>query len=96
MRRISYPRPKIKTPPKGGKYIKRIIKAEKSIKKLLKKDLVNTLNNVGFTGNIELFYHANDGWYLHCNECSQDWIGQNIGDCIRRLKLGEFNHFIKR
>ena len=65
------------------------------MKKPSKKHLINTLKDTGFTGDIELYYTANDGWYLHCDQCAQDWIGQNIGDCVRRLKLGEFNHFVE-
>jgi len=60
-----------------------------------KRKIINEMKNRGFTGNIELFYWANDGWYCQCDQLSHIHIGYNIKDVMRQLKNGEHDRYLK-
>ena len=65
------------------------------MKKPTKSDLIKKLKDIGITESetdLDLFYHANDGWYLHCDQCNHEWIGQNLKHCIDQIKGGFLNY----
>lgn len=46
--------------------------------------ILNKLLEMEFE-DIELYYWAKDGWYLHCKEAKHFWIGQNYKHVLRQL-----------
>ena len=59
-----------------------------------KRKIIKALKDKGFTDYIEpfkLFYWANDGWYLHCDQVLHICIGVNARDCINQINEGVHN-----
>ena len=64
-------------------------------KNLTRKDIKKELDDRGFSGEIELFFHKNDGWYCNCDQMNFEWLGQNAIHSIERIKNGEFNWLLE-
>ncbi len=59
-----------------------------------RKKVIEALRERGFTGEIEIYVYRKDGWYLHCDQCSHKYIGQNYWDCLERTRDGTNDQFL--
>lgn len=53
-----------------------------------RKKICKALRDRGFTGNIELFFWHNDGWYCNCDQLMHDWLGQHSNHAVQQIKEG--------
>jgi hypothetical protein len=62
-----------------------------------KNKIIEALKKRGFTGDeqpFELFYHPNDGWYLHCDQRLHVCIGYNVKHVIESTNAGENDQYL--
>lgn len=62
----------------------------------LKNKINKALTNRGFTGEIELFFWANDGWYCNCDQLKHEWLGQHYKHSIEQIKEGLFDKYLRK
>jgi ribosomal protein S8 len=60
-----------------------------------KNQIINVLKERGFTGDFQLYYWNNDGWYCDCDQLCFQWIGQNVLDAIHEIKKGYLDKYLK-
>lgn len=53
--------------------------------------IIEALKARGFTGNFELYYWNNDGWYCDCDQMMHGWIGYNINDVLIEINKGIYD-----
>lgn len=61
-----------------------------------RKQIVQALKDRGFTGEIQLYYWHNDGWYCDCNELCHTWIGQHKRHAIEQINKGIFDNYLNK
>lgn len=59
-----------------------------------KNKIIEALKARGFTGNFELYYWNNDGWYCDCDQMKHDWIGFNTPDVLREIEKGKYDKWL--
>lgn len=62
-----------------------------------KLKIIEALKKRGFTDleqPFELYYHPNDGWYLHCDQRLHVCIGYNTKHVIRATNTGENDNYL--
>lgn len=72
-----------------------ILKEVKMSNKKIK--IIEALKSRGFTGNdveFDLFYWANDGWYLHCDQVQHVCIGYNYNHVLESTLKGENDQYL--
>lgn len=56
--------------------------------------IISALKTRGFTGEFELFFWHQDGWYCNCDQMLHDWIGQNVKHVLKEIESGKYDSWI--
>jgi len=59
-----------------------------------KEKIKSELQERGFSGVFQLFYHANDGWYIWCDQLIHEFAGYNTPDVIRQIRKGVLDYHL--